>query len=296
MVVIKDDRMVSTFATLGLPVSRVLAVTACLVLAGGTSASAQGQLKAHYRISMTGVTIGYAAWSVTIDNRGYTTMARGEAGGIFSILFSGKGTARTEGAAANGNLSPSNFVFDMTDDDGKTEFRVTFEDGIAREKVTPDTEPAEERVPVTDKDRRNVVDPLSAVLVAEAPGVEVLAPRNCNRVLRIFDGRRRYDLALSFIRIDRMTLTLGYDGPALVCQVILRPVAGYRPDSMLVKYVAGRRDMELWFAPINGTAVLAPLRVAMPTLVGTLKIEAERFDTAATSSPQAKPPSGMRPR
>ena len=78
--------------------------------------------------------------------------------------------------------------------------------------------------------------------------------------------------------------------------MILHPVAGYHPDSMLVKYVAGRRDMELWFAPINGTAVLAPLRVAMPTLVGTLKIEADRFDSAATPSSPSKPPPAMRPR
>lgn len=288
--------MVSTFTAPGLLIARVLTVSACLVLAGAVPVGAQGQLKAHYRISMTGVTIGYAEWSVAIDNRAFTTTASGEAGGIFSILFNGKGKAKTEGAAANGHLSPSIFVFEMIDDDGKTEFRVAFKDGIAREKVTPDTEPAEERVPITDKDRRNVVDPLSAVLVTEAPGVEVLAPQNCNRVLRIFDGRRRYDLTLSFMRIDRLTLKRSYSGPALVCQVILHPVAGYRPDSMLVKYVAGRRDMELWFAPINGTAVLAPLRVAMPTLVGTLKIEADRFDSAATSSPVSKPPSAMRPR
>jgi hypothetical protein len=271
-------------------------LTALLVLAGGSSVSAQGSLKANYRISMPGVTIGYAEWSVAIDDRAYTTTASGEAGGIFSILFSGKGRAKTEGTAANGRLSPSSFIFEMNDDDGKTEFRVTFKDSLAREQVTPATEPAQDRVPITDKDRRDVVDPLSAVLVTEAPGVAVLAPANCNRILRIFDGRRRYDLALSFIRIDRMTLTRSYSGPALVCQVILHPVAGYRPDSMLVKYVAGRRDMELWFAPINGTAVLAPLRVAMPTLVGTLKIEADRFDSAATSSPPSKPPSAMRPR
>lgn len=294
MVATKDDRMVSTFSAPGLLVARVLTVTAWLALAGG--ASAQGTLKAHYRISMTGVTIGHVNWLVDIGDSAYTSAASGEAGGIFAILFSGNGMAKTEGTAANGKLSPSVFAFEMHDDDGKTEFRVTFKDGIAREQITPDREPTSDRVPIADKDRRNVLDPLSAVLATEAPGVEVLAPENCNRTLRIFDGRRRYDLDLSFIRVDKLALKGSYNGPALVCQVILHPVAGHRPDSMLVKYVAGRHDMELWFAPINGTAVLAPLRVAMPTLVGTLKIEADRFDSAATSSPPSKPPSAMRPR
>jgi hypothetical protein len=64
----------------------------------------------------------------------------------------------------------------------------------------------------------------------------------------------------------------------LVCGVILKPIAGYRADSMLVKHVAGRRDMELWFAPVSGTPVMAPIRVVMPTLIGTLEIAADQFD------------------
>jgi hypothetical protein len=288
--------MDSTFASLGRPTARFLVLAASLVLASGTVVSAQGSLRAHYQISMTGVTIGYATWSVDINDRAYTTTASGEAGGIFSILFSGKGTASTEGSSANGHILPSDFTFRMADDEEKAEFRVTFKDGMAREQVTTDATPSPNRVPITDKDRRDVVDPLSAMLLTEAPGVETLAPENCNRVLRIFDGRRRYDLALSFMRVDRFTLERSYDGPALVCQVILYPVAGYHRDSNLVKYVAGRRDMELWFAPIDGTAVLAPLRVAMPTLLGTLKIEADKFHPAAKASRPSKPALEMQPR
>ncbi len=263
---------------LGSSAARLMLATA-LLLAGQSAAFAGGRLEAHYRISMTGVTIGYANWAVDLRDSAYTTTASGEAGGIFSILFSGKGTARTDGTAASGRLSPSAFTFKLTDEDGQAEFRVTFKDGTARERVTPDSPPDPERVPVTDKDRRDVLDPLSAVLLTEVAGVEAMAPENCARALKIFDGRRRYDLALSFIRVDRMALERSYTGPALVCQVILRPVAGYNPDSNLVKYVAGRRDMELWFAPVDGTGVLAPLRVAMPTLLGTLKIEADRFES-----------------
>lgn len=288
--------MDSAFASLGRPTARLLVLAVSLVLASATVVSAQGSLRAHYQISMTGVTIGYATWSVDIDDRAYMTTASGEAGGIFSILFSGKGTAKAEGTIVDGRLSPSDFTSRMADDDEKAEFRVTFKDGMAREQVTSDAAPSPDRVPITDKDRRDVLDPLSAVLLTQAPGAEALAPENCNRALRIFDGRRRYDLALSFIRIDRMTLEGSYNGPALVCQVILHPVAGYHRDSKLVKYVAGRRDMELWFAPINGTAVLAPLRVAMPTLLGTLKIEADKFDAAAKASRPSKPALEMQPR
>jgi hypothetical protein len=66
---------------------------------------------------------------------------------------------------------------------------------------------------------------------------------------------------------------------------VLQPIAGYRADSMIVKYVAGRRNMELWFAPVAGTSVIAPIRVLMPTLIGTLKIQADKFETTAALTP-----------
>jgi hypothetical protein len=53
---------------------------------------------------------------------------------------------------------------------------------------------------------------------------------------------------------------------------------------MMVKYVAGRRDMELWFAPIAGTSIMAPVRVLMPTLIGTLRIQADQFEAAASAA------------
>jgi hypothetical protein len=109
-----------------------------------------------------------------------------------------------------------------------------------------------------------------------------MAASDCSRTLKIFDGRRRYNLALSFSRMDKVAIERGYSGPILVCAVVLQPIAGYRADSTIVKYVAGRRNMELWFAPISGTSIIAPLRVLMPTLIGTLKIQADQFEAAAS--------------
>jgi hypothetical protein len=133
---------------------------------------------------------------------------------------------------------------------------------------------------VTQAHLRGVADPLTAMLMPS--GDDPLAHANCGHVLSIFDGRRRYDLALSFKRIDKIAIERGYTGAVLVCGVILAPIAGYRADSMLVKYVAGRRDMELWFAPVAGTSVVAPIRVLMPTLIGKLEIAADQFEATAT--------------
>ncbi len=126
-------------------------------------------------------------------------------------------------------------------------------------------------------------DPLSAVLLPTKLGGGALAAADCDRTLKIYDGRRRYNLALSHGRLDKVAVERGYSGPVLICEVVLQPIAGYRADSLIVKYVAGRRNMELWFAPIAGTSIMAPVRVLMPTLIGTLKIQADQFEAAAVA-------------
>lgn len=267
--------------------ARLVAALIALI-AGSLGAKAQGRLTAQYSIIMTGVTIGHVAWTVDIGDSQYSTAASGKASGVLSMLVNGEGAVAAEGRVANWHLKPAQFHSHITDEDGTTDLTIGFADGLASVSATPPLKPTPERLPVTEADLHGVADPLSAVLITAKPGESFFSADNCAHILAIFDGRRRYDLALTFARIDKVTLEHSYAGPVLVCGVVLRPIAGYRPDSLLVKYVAGRRDMELWLAPIPGTALMAPLRVAMPTLIGTLKIQADQFDATALPAP-AKP-------
>lgn len=251
------------------------------------SAQAQGRLKAQYTISMTGVTIGQIVWLVDINEKRYVTSAHGKASGVLSMLVNGEGSVVTHGVIADGRIVPSYFTSHISDDEGNSDLRMTFEDGNVKEVIGPPPPPAD-RVAVTEADRRGVNDPLTAVLLPMKAGEDALVAANCARVLSIFDGRRRYNLILSYKRIDKIALTKGFSAAVLVCGVTLQPIAGYRADSMLVKYVAGRRDLELWFAPIAGTMFIAPIRVVMPTLLGTLEIAAAQFDSIAT--PPVIPP------
>lgn len=254
--------------------------------ASGDAAQAQARLRAHFTISMTGVSIGQIVWLVSIGEQCYTASATGKASGVLSVLVNGEGAIDARGNVVDGRLVPKLVTSKIIDDEGNSELRMSFDDGVAREQISHESSARPDRVPVTDADRRGVADPLTAMLMTV--GGEVFTPANCNHVLSVFDGRRRYDLELSFKRVDRITIERGYSGFVLVCGVMLKPIAGYRADSMLVKYVAGRRDMELWFALIAGTPNVAPIRVTIPTLLGTLEILADQFDVLA---PQAPTPS-----
>jgi membrane protein DedA with SNARE-associated domain len=76
----------------------------------------------------------------------------------------------------------------------------------------------------------------------------------------------------------------GYQGPAVVCALYFSPVSGYVPDRAAVKYLTKLRDMEVWFAPVAGTRYLMPLKVVIPTPLGTGIMQATRF---VTSQPTA---------
>jgi hypothetical protein len=256
-------------------------------------AKADTRLHMHYVISMTGVSIGQLIWTIDVNDQAaniYRASASGKASGPLSILVNGDGRVAVQGTIARAapedggewQLLPGFFTSNVTDDGEVSGLQMTFEGGAVKTLRRDAPLPKDGRIPVREADMHGVTDPLSAMLIAVRGGV--LAGQDCNRALAIFDGLRRYDLALSYKRVDRVKIERDYVGPVLVCTVVLHPIAGYRADSLLVKYVSGRQGMEIWFAPMAGTALAVPVRLVMPTAVGTLEILADRFE-ATTLTP-----------
>jgi hypothetical protein len=250
---------------------------ACAALALGVRAAgaAPVDLKAHFAVIMTHIQVGELTWAVDFADASYRTVARGKASGVFSVLVKGTGAATTDGTFADGHLVPVASRSAVSDEDGVYEVRMRFDNGVLSRVVDRGAPPHKERVVVTRNLLHNVADPLSAMLIPF--GNNAFAPANCKRTLRIYDGRRRYNLALSYKRLDKVRMKRGYSGKALVCNVVLHPIAGYKVGSLVVRYLAGKDDLEMWFAPIAGVAVLAPVRALMPTMIGTMDIRADEF-------------------
>jgi hypothetical protein len=259
------------------------------VLTGASHAAAQAPVKmqAQYDIYMTHVRVGEITWMANFADQGYLASASGKASGVFSVLINGEGAVNTQGVVSDGKLRPATVTTTVSDDEGRVEVRMSYENGVLKNVDDHGPPPKPGRVAVTPALLSNVTDPLSAMLIHVSS--ETFARANCERTLKIFDGRRRYDLVLSYNRVDTMKVERGYAGRVLVCGVVLRALAGYDPDSLLVKYLAGKTDLELWFAPVAGAGVIAPVRAVMPTLIGTLELRAIGFEPAgpqAASGPQ----------
>jgi len=262
------------------PMFKALLAGAGIALCGASAFAEQpANLTAHFIISMTHVRVGELSWTVAFADNSYLASASGKASGVLSVLVKGEGSVTTHGARGNGQLVPVSVRSEVSDEDGVYELRMTFENGALKHVEEHGAPPPNDLVRVLPEHLRNVADPLSALLIRY--GEDAFAPANCGKTLRIFDGRRRYDLALSYKRVDTLANVRGYAGRALVCAVVLHPIGGYKVGSLLVKYLAGKSDLELWFAPIAGVAVMAPVRALMPTLVGTMDISADEFAAVA---------------
>ncbi|MBS0248556.1 MAG: DUF3108 domain-containing protein [Proteobacteria bacterium] len=273
--------------------SGLVAATVALALPDARAASPPAETRAtiYYSISMVGVPIGQITWAIDLSPRAYQASASGKASGALSILVNGEGRVATQGTIDGEAVAPTFFSSNVTDDGETTGLQMTFENGSVKTLRADEPTDKSKRIPVRDEDKMHVTDPLSAMLIAAPEGEPPLSPARCERTLPVFDGQRRYDLILSFKRMDRIKLDRGYAGPVLVCAVVLRPIAGYRPDSVLVKYVGGRPGMEIWFMPIAGTPIIAPGRLKMPTGIGTLEIEADKIDWTM-ARPMAPAPTG----
>jgi Protein of unknown function (DUF3108) len=257
---------------------RAACFAAALALAMPGPAQADSRLEARYGASVAGLNVGRTDVVIVVGAAEYTSAASGRASGLLRTLLSGEGTLSTRGAVVDNRLVPASFSAKTVGDDETSAVTMTLEGGDAKDVTAETSDPDAERVPLTAEHRKGVVDPLSALLVPVGGTGAVVAAEACQRTLPIFDGRRRFDLTLSYKRIDQVKAK-GYAGPAVICAVAFRAIAGHRVGSALVKYLGGGREIELALAPIAGTRLLAPFRLSISNLLGNIVVEATAFET-----------------
>lgn len=246
------------------------------------SALAQGKLDARYIATLAGVPIGKGAWVIDIASDQYTAAASGMTTGLLRVFASGQGSSASRGYVNRGNLIPASYASSITADKKTEELRIILNSGMVKEfAVDPPTPPHPDRIPVTEAHRRGVTDPMSGSLV-RVPGTgDPVSAEACKQTIPVFDGRMRYDLRLEFKRVEWVRAEKGYQGPAAVCAIYFSPVAGFIPDRAAIKYLIAQRDIEVWLAPIMGTRVVVPFRIAIPTPLGVGVLQATQFVTAA---------------
>jgi len=258
---------------------------------GASAAMADGKLEARYRMSLGGLELGRAAYLVEVGDTSYTASGSGRLTGVVQAVSSGKGTVGARGTIERGALAPRSFAMDAQTDKKTEGVRLVMNAAatVTEVKVEPPVPTADDRVPITDKDKKGVFDPITATLIM-VPGTDnPVSAKACERVLAIFDGRARYDLELSFERIEPVKADKGYAGPAVVCRIAYKPISGHKPSRSGVKYMMNNKEMFIWLAPVAGTRVLAPFKASVATAIGVAEMQATSFITEPMIGRKATP-------
>lgn len=262
--------------------SRLAVVAAAALLAAGApSANAQTtRLDAAYAIYLTGIPVARGSVTVDLSDDGFVATGSARTSGFIRLISKGDGSVRARGSLKSDRVIASNFLGRYNSSRREQKIEMSVENGVAKEISLHPPRPEKEkgRVPITDETRRNIVDPMSAMLAFVAKG-DLLSPESCNRTLPIFDGRYRFNVVLSYARKEQSATVEGYNGPVLVCRARYVPIAGHR-DRETVQQMAENREMFVWLAPVAGTRVLAPIKASVSSPIGTFVVEATRFMTS----------------
>ncbi|NHK27061.1 DUF3108 domain-containing protein [Parvularcula flava] len=99
--------------------------------------------------------------------------------------------------------------------------------------------------PVPVEYAAGTVDPIGAqIMMGFTDTPEGKDP--CDRVLKIYDGKRRWDMTISRDGSNDLRSRDGYTGPAIRCKIRQKRVAGFKPE----KIAESMPDGEVYLAPV----------------------------------------------
>lgn len=278
----------------------VLALAGLLAPAlAAPAAAAETRVKARYAITMAGFDIGTATMQSGIDRSNYDMNLSVRMSGLVKFFTGGRAAATSRGAYDDAKVTPAAYAINTRANDKGQVVRFALTGGSVRQlSVEPPQKPSKNLVPVTDADKRGVVDPLSAVMMPVPGSADLLSEAACERTLPVFDGRQRYDVRLRYDRMETAkpdasenadpSAKGGYDGKLVVCKASYKAIAGYRPDKDNVKFMEANKDMEVWLAPVAGTRALLPWKISVRTQYGVAMITATSFTVGSSQVGESK--------
>lgn len=272
------------FGTNGRSSSRRLAAT---LLCTGFAASpvAAETLDARYAVSLLGLKIGDLYANGSLQPQAYRMDLSARLTGLAAMVSSVRMALESTGAVTKrGTLAPSSYATTAAGSDETRTLRMSLDAGTVRQvEIVPEPEWHGERVPVTDANKRNIVDPTSALIMPVPANQPLIGPAACARTLPVYDGYARFDISLHYTGVRSVSVP-GYAGPVSVCSARYHPISGHLVNSRSTAFMAQNEGIEVWLAPVEHAHVVVPLRVTMPTMAGQLDIEATQFQVSEAAA------------
>ena len=256
------------------PLVAFLAALAAVVPSAAPRAAGSGAFHGDYTVSYLGLTVIKASFDSRYDGDTYTVNGRVAAAGLARLFDDTAGTLQATGRVTGRRVVPQSFRADYTSGKKASLLDLRFAGGdVTSTKVLPPPKPRpKDWVEIGPQDLKGVLDP-TATTIVPAPDLESV----CNRTVRTYDGEMRADLSLSFVSRGEIAVE-GYKGPTVTCRLQFEPVSGYRKGRKGLQYLRTKSRILVTFAPLGQTGVYAPIRATVGTEIGTLTVNARRFE------------------
>lgn len=190
-----------------------------------------GELALAYSIAFWGIPFGGTDYAGHFADSSYAARSHFETSGLVSIFWQATIDATATGRIAQHGLSPDEYdSYYSRGSTRKEQVKVTFSGGEPETFADPPYDTA--KYPVTADEKREAVDPMSAITLILA-GVGADAANPCGTVAPVFDGRRRYDISFTYVKDEPVKLDDNlFDGRAHLCQLHYKQIAGFKPKIM----------------------------------------------------------------
>jgi hypothetical protein len=243
-------------------------------LAGPAGSPGPVEIGGQYSIYFNGFDIGAVRLEHRFSGKTYTASSDVDISALLGA-FRWKGVTRAAGSLTADGVRPSGYDFEFAGTSKSGSVRMGFSQGaVTHLSAIPMTAEPDDFVPLAPQHLKSVIDPLSALAALSRPG----QPEPCGRKLAVFDGKQRFDVALVGLR--REAVPAGRNGATVegvVCRVKYTPVAGYRANDD-TRALAQNAGIEVTFRPVAEANLWVPYRVQVPTIAGSVSLEATRYD------------------
>ncbi|WP_198008744.1 DUF3108 domain-containing protein [Ahrensia sp. R2A130] len=246
-----------------------LSIGCLCALLSVSDATAKTHLQVSIPVNWIGLGVATMNQSVTVDGTSYALSGKAKATKLASVVTKSRADWNASGRISGTRAVPNAHAYTYKSRKKKGQFSMSFAGGAVRSiNSSPAIKYKPDSVPVLPGHKKDVVDPVTALIFPVKNGASASGATVCNRTLPVFDGKARIDLVFRH-KASKKRVAKGFNGVTHTCSVRYKPVSGVRLKSRTLNRMKQNRGVEVTMARVGKTNVFALYGFKVPTRQGT---------------------------
>ena len=223
----------------------------------------------YYEVQFGNLIVGKAHVFLQTKGDEIFLNTKSKTAGFLNVLYEYEGELNSSSIKENNNWLPKVFSTTGTFNDKKRSSKINFQNNIVKYKNNPVLD-LKKVHPIEQSTLNEVIDPVTAFInIIE----KINSNKKCDKIFKIFDGRRRYNLQIkalgnTFLKNDRPK---SFNGKVLVCGLKVTPLGGHRLETKWKPNEDKFTDFKIFFGETSSGRTL-PVRMNLERWFGTVII------------------------